>query len=74
MSSLSRKILSPAREQNCELQDNFREAASSASNETSKYNEMEIDQNDEKALDLFMNRKQAPRRTLADIMMKIEGD
>lgn len=34
------------------------------------YENIEIDEDDEKALEMFMNKKPAPRRTLADIIME----
>lgn len=34
------------------------------------YENVEVDEDDEKALELFMNKNPAPRRTLADIIME----
>nr|CAI5838845.1 unnamed protein product [Callosobruchus analis] len=89
-SSLSRKILSAARQQQRELESD-QETASGAKPKVPKltieensdsedeednlepdtfYENIQIDKDDEKAMEMFMNKNAAPTRTLADIIME----
>ncbi|GLV41446.1 by S6 [Carabus blaptoides fortunei] len=91
---LSQKILSAARRQQQELEDDFGPTPSEAFGAKPKttklgnaesdseseqedhlepdtfYENIEIDENDERALEMFMSKNPAPRRTLADIIME----
>nr|CAH7729629.1 unnamed protein product [Callosobruchus chinensis] len=90
-SSLSRKILSAARQQQRELESD-QETASGAKPKVPKltieensdsedeeedglepdtfYENIQINEDDEKAMEMFMNKNAAPTRTLADIIME----
>ncbi|CAG9861732.1 unnamed protein product [Phyllotreta striolata] len=89
-STLSRKILSAARNQQRELEDTHRQPTKekphvnfgdmdtddSASEpednaiDSSFYDNIEINEEDELAIDTFMSKNPLPRRTLADIIME----
>ncbi|XP_043463652.1 bystin [Leptopilina heterotoma] len=91
-SSLTQKILSQARKQQMEIEEEFHGKSSKESikritklgddlsdsddeelsdNEGHAYYEdIEINEDDEKALQMFMDRDRAPARTLADIIME----
>ncbi|XP_050502484.1 bystin [Diabrotica virgifera virgifera] len=86
--NLSRKILSAARSQQRELEENTPQQSknkfvsldamdSDESDEAEDdtvddayYENIEINEDDEKAIDMFMSKNPLPRRTLADIIME----
>ncbi|XP_030746698.1 bystin [Sitophilus oryzae] len=94
-SNLSRKILSAAREQQRDLEENVTTPANSQAStkhfrldDGSKsdsesdsdgednldsntfYEDIEVNEDDEKAIEMFMSKNPLPRRTLADIIME----
>lgn len=89
-STLSQKILSVAKKQQQELEDDIGTSSPikqktvklGADNSDSEedepdnlevdtfYENIEIDESDEKALEMFMSKNPVPRRTLADIIME----
>lgn len=90
--NLSRKILSQARQQQLEIEEELNESSSPESSprvklgndlsdtedrssdeefdKTVYYEDIEIDEDDERALEMFMRKDAAPMRTLADIIME----